>query len=258
MGMIELKVELLSQLSINRLDDLAYSIEGPLECLRELLKLVATRQGEQLEMIVEQQLLGYFSTDIAFVAKDRQVGMFDQHFSSNGQVSHTGRSQLEIQDQPAQTDQQMQLEAEDGDFLAGNLAKIGSVCSPIACRTGYQVKLNHRHGHRINNGLSIRAQVQHSQHRLADDIKGIHQGPTPTIEPTLGGNVREQVPVFLPLTQHRRFLVPFSAFPHQRPGQQFTVRALARWPSTLKKWLYFLPHIIHKPPHPPAKNVERL
>src|SRR5947209_4667338 len=86
MGMIELKVELLSQLSINRLDDLAHSIEGPLEGWRELLKLVAVRQGEQLEAIMEQQLSGHLRADVALIPKDRQVGMFGQQFSPNVQV----------------------------------------------------------------------------------------------------------------------------------------------------------------------------
>src|SRR5712691_10818787 len=92
MGVIELKVELLSQLSINRLDNLAHSIEGALEGWRELLKLVATRQGEQLETIMEHQLASQLCADVAFVTKDGQVGMVSQQFSTNVQVSSAGRS----------------------------------------------------------------------------------------------------------------------------------------------------------------------
>src|SRR5258706_2282474 len=258
MGVIQLKVELFGQLSIDSLDNLANSIESPLDGWRELVDLVATRQGEQLEPILTQQLVGQLSADIAFVAEDRQIGVLRQQFRTNVQVSHASWSQLEIQDQPAQADQQVQLEAENGDFLAADLAKVGSICSPVARRTGYQMKLNRRHRHRVNGGLSILAQVEPAQDGLTDEVESVYQSPTPPIEPTLGGNVRKQIPMFSPLAEHRCFGVPFPALAHQRHRQQLTVAALGCWAWSLKQWLDLLPNIIHHHIHPQAKIIEIL
>src|SRR5438067_89514 len=127
MGMIELKVELLSQLGVDGLDNLADSVGGALEGVRELLKLVALRQREQ--------------------------------------------------------------------------------------------------------------------------------GPPPPIKATWRGNVRKQGPLFFPLTEHRRFLVPFSTFPYQSHRQQFAVAAQPCWSRLLKQWLNLLPNIIDHHLHPQAKIV---
>src|SRR5262249_22964628 len=61
MGMFELNVELLGQLTVHGLDNLADSVEGTLECWRELLSLVATPQGQKFRPIMVQQLLGHLA-----------------------------------------------------------------------------------------------------------------------------------------------------------------------------------------------------
>src|SRR5262249_52797325 len=110
MSMIELNVELLSQLTIDGFDNLADSVEGATEGLGQLAVLVAARQGEEFEPIVRQELLSQLSAHVAFVAKDGQIPMLRQQFRADGQVGSTGRSQFKIQNQTTQTNQQMQAE----------------------------------------------------------------------------------------------------------------------------------------------------
>ena len=120
------------------------------------------------------------------------------------------------------------------------------------------MKLDHRHGQRVNCTLPIRAQVQRTQYALPQDIESILQGPPPAVETRLTGNVRKQCAVFPPLTQLRRFFVPLATFSHQRHRQQFTVAALRLRSGSLKHRLYLLPHIIHRHIHPQAKIVKTL
>src|SRR5437016_3997183 len=199
MGMIDLNVELLGQLTVDGLDDLADRIERASGGLRRLVGLVATRQGHQAESILSEELVSQISTDVAFVAKDGQIGMLGQQFSADVQVGCTGTCQFKIQDQPAQTDQQMQLEAEDSDFLAGDFAEISAMSSPIARRARYQMEFDHGHRQRVNGGLPIRAQVQPAQHRLSNNVEGVQQRPTPTVKATLRRNIGKQVSVFAPV-----------------------------------------------------------
>src|SRR5258708_3055092 len=163
MRVVDLNVELLSQLSVDGLDNLAHGIERTCDGWRRLVGLVAAGQGHQVQAILTQQMTRQFGADVALIAKDGQISMFSQQFSAHTQISSTGRSQLKIQDQTAQTDQQMQLEAEAGDFRAFNLAKVSAVSSPVTCRAGHQMKLDHWHRHRADRTLPIGAQVHYPQ-----------------------------------------------------------------------------------------------
>ena len=254
--MVDLKVELLGQLPIDGFNNLADGIEGVAQGFRGLAGLVAAGQGQEREPIMVEQLESQFSTDVALIAKDGQVGMFGQEFGPDRQVSGVGWCQLEIQDQPSQTDQQVQLEAENGDFLADNLAKVGTMSGPIARRTRHQMKLDDWHGQRVNRTLPIRAQIQQPQHALSYDVKGIHQCSTPPIKATLRWNMRKQIPMLSPLTKHRRFHVPSPTFTHQRHRQQLTVAALSRWPRSFEQRVDLLPYGIDHYVHPQAKIVK--
>src|SRR5215831_3423930 len=112
MSVIDLEVELLCQLTIDRLDDLPNRVESATDGFRQLVGLVATRQGREFQAIVTQQLACQFNADIAFVAKDGQIRVFGQQFRPNCQIGGMGGCQLKVQDQSTQTDQQMQFEAE--------------------------------------------------------------------------------------------------------------------------------------------------
>src|SRR5215813_3200048 len=86
MGMVDLKVELLGQLAVDGFDNLPDGIEGASDGFRGLIGLVGTRQRHEVETIVMQQLAGQFSTDIAFVTKDGQVGMLSQQLRADVQI----------------------------------------------------------------------------------------------------------------------------------------------------------------------------
>ncbi len=132
MGVIDLNVEVLHQLPVDGFDDLPDGIEGLTNRRRRLSGLVTPRQGHQLEPVILEQLPSQVRADVAFIAKDCQIGVFRQEFGAHRQVGSTRGRQLEIQDQPAQADQQVQFEAKDGDFLAGTLAIVGPMRRPIA------------------------------------------------------------------------------------------------------------------------------
>lgn len=71
------------------------------------------------------------------------------------------------------------------DFLAGNLAEVGPMRRPIASRAGYQMKLDNRHGQRVNGTRPICRHVPLAQHPLSEHVEGAHQCPTAAIEPAL-------------------------------------------------------------------------
>lgn len=106
MSMVALKVELFGQLTIDGFNNLTNGIEGATDSFGRLVSLVLAGQGHEAETILAQQLVGQFSADIPFVAIHGQVGMFSQQLCANGQISRARRSQLEIQNQSTQTDQQ--------------------------------------------------------------------------------------------------------------------------------------------------------
>src|SRR5258708_37855373 len=83
MRVVDLNVELLSQLTIDGLDNLANGSERTCDVLQRLVGLVAAGQGHQMQAILMQQLTRQFGTDVAFVAKDGQIGMLGQQFSAN-------------------------------------------------------------------------------------------------------------------------------------------------------------------------------
>src|SRR5258708_20672687 len=203
MGVIDLDVELFSQLTIDGLDNLADRVKSAADGFGGLVGLVAPGQGSELEEIVVEQLASHFSADVALVAKHGQVGILSQQFSTDGQVSSTSRGQLKIQNDPAQTDQHMQLETKDGELLAGDFAKISAMRGPVACRARHQMKLGDWYWQGVNGRLSIRTQIQRSQYRLPDDVESCHQRPTPTVKAALCRNMRKQIALLTPLTPQR-------------------------------------------------------
>src|SRR5436305_8725458 len=108
MRVVDLNVELLSQLTVDGLDNLAHGIERTRDSWRRLVGLVAAGQGHQVEVILTQQVTRQFGADVALIAKDGQISMVSQKFSAHTQISSTGRRQLKIQDQAGPTDPHMQ------------------------------------------------------------------------------------------------------------------------------------------------------
>ena len=94
MGVIDLNVKLLDQLPIDGLNDLPDGVEGLTNRDWGLIGLVARRQSHEFKPLVLEQLLRQVRTDIALVAKDRQIGVFRQEVSPHSQVRGTGRGQF--------------------------------------------------------------------------------------------------------------------------------------------------------------------
>ena len=86
-------------------------------------ELIAARQGIEGQAILTQELSRHFSADVAFVTKDSQIRVRFQEFSTNRQVSSTGRGQFEIQDKPARLTNRRSLKPKLVIFLLGTLPK---------------------------------------------------------------------------------------------------------------------------------------
>ena len=114
MRVIDLDVELLRQLAVDRLDDLTDGVGGPLDGPWQLLPLVATRRRQQADAVVSPQLGRLLDADVRLVTNGGEVGMLAQQFEAHLQVGGVGRGQLEVEDDSAQRDQEVEFVAEDG------------------------------------------------------------------------------------------------------------------------------------------------
>ncbi len=258
MRMIEFNLKLLDQLPIHRFNDLTHSVVQATNLRRELGFLVGTRDGMQVNSVVLKQSGGQGGANEGFIAEDRQIGMGDEHFFANRQIAHAGRGEDKINNDPLQGDQPMQFVTKDGHFLAGHFPKIRPMHLPIPGCARHQMKLNHRNRQTINRTVVIVRQIQHPDNGTADQIESIHQIPPPPIETTLRRKVREQIPMFVPVTQHFCLQHPSSAFPDQRHRQQLTIAAFRSRSRTFEQRGDFSPHVIDNHLHPQAEIVKIL
>src|SRR5258705_13932126 len=74
MGMIGLDMELQGQLTVDHFDHLAQMRVQMAIGRRGLGRLIATRHGEQADVVLTVQLLGERSADVALVGQYKQVG----------------------------------------------------------------------------------------------------------------------------------------------------------------------------------------
>ncbi len=174
MRVIDLDVELLRQLAVDRLDDLTDGVGGPLDGPWQLLPLVATRRRQQADAVVSPQLGRLLDADVRLVTNGGEVGMLAQQFEAHLQVGGVGRGQLEVEDDSAQRDQEVEFVAEDGLFLGRHLAEGGSVGFPIPARGGHQVELDNGHRQTVQHALPILGQVQVREHNLSDEVESLH------------------------------------------------------------------------------------
>jgi len=225
MGVIDLNLEQLRKLMVDGFDHLTNAIQKSALFSGHLYFLIAAWQSHQPDAVVSEELGGFFSTDVSFITQNTQVSMFAKHFKAHFQVVDVGRRQFEIEDQPAHCDEQVQLEAEDRLLFRRHFAVCGFKSSPITCRAGHKIELNDWQGQAINHTLPILSYIQAFQDRFADQVEGVHQVSPTTIETALRWDVRKQIAVFSPLTQHFRFQVPAATFANQSHAQQLTVAA---------------------------------
>ena len=138
--MSDLDVELLGELTVHRLNNLAGTVDQAADQLLHkhrhlaegVMLLVAARQCYEVDVVMAAQLLGQVSVNVAFVSHSIQMGVPTQQGGSCFLVGHVGPNQLEVQDSPTQCDEQMQFVAEDGLLLGANSPKSRSTSEPIA------------------------------------------------------------------------------------------------------------------------------
>ena len=85
-SVINFSMELFGQLSVDSFDDLSDTIKEFANRFRQLLLLVAARNGEQSQAVFAPETRNQVSTDESFVANHIQISMLDQHFFPNDPV----------------------------------------------------------------------------------------------------------------------------------------------------------------------------
>ena len=149
MGMVDLDVKLLGQLPVDRLNQLSSGVEDTLHIARYLLFLIPTEQRSQTQAVGLPKFTSFFGADVAFVTQDIQICMLHEQFKTYFQVTLVGGCQLEVENDAAQSDQQMQFVAEDRLLPRRHFAKSGLVGTPVACRTGHQMEMHNRNGQAV-------------------------------------------------------------------------------------------------------------
>ena len=85
--------------------------------------LVASRDGLQTDALGVPKLGRFLRTDIGFVAKRGEVGMFCEHLEAHFQVSRVSGCQFKIEDDTTKGNEQMQFIAEIVSFFDVTLPK---------------------------------------------------------------------------------------------------------------------------------------
>src|SRR3990172_211034 len=225
MSVIDFNLKQLRKLMIDGLNHLSDGIQESALFYRHLHLLIAAWQGHQPDAVVSEEIGSFLRTDVSFIAQNAQIRMFAKHFKAYFQIIDVSRSQLKIEDQPAQGDEQVQLEAENGLLFRRHFAVSGFKSLPIPLRTGHEIELDHRQGQTINHALPVLSNIQAVQDRPANQIEAKHQVASATIETALRWNVGKQLRVFAPLAQHFCFQIPATTFPNQSHAQQLTIAA---------------------------------
>ena len=90
-GVVDLNVELLLELVVDGLDDLASAIEHAADGWGQLPLLVAARDGEEGDPALLPEGSGKHGTNGGLVSADVEVGVLAQQFLADGQVAGIGR-----------------------------------------------------------------------------------------------------------------------------------------------------------------------
>src|SRR5207253_9723893 len=260
MSMVHFQVELSSQLPVHCLHNLPHLVDDRPERCGQLYFLVAPGQCQQSHLVVVPQLLSKRSGHKPFVGYHRHVMVLSQQLRSHLHVPHVSASQLKVQYHPSQCHQQMEFVGVDLLPLGGYRAVSSSLRSPLSYSTAARSKmeLDHRHRQAVNHTLTLLSYIQQTQHHSSDQVEGLCQVSTPSVEAALGRNVREQVEVVMPLAKEFSLHIPTSTLPYQSHSQKFTVRA-ARCrtrPAVKVKRSAVSPHVIHYAVHPQAEVVK--
>lgn len=160
MSMVGLDVQLLRELAIDGLNDLANRVVETSEFSGQLLFLITSRQCAQADSIKLPEFGCFVCADVALVTDDLQIGVFRQEFKADVEVGSTGRRQFEIENQAVHGNEQVQLVAKDGHLLGRDFAKVSTMGRPVTGRGRRQVKLHRWHGQAVDHTVVILGNIQ--------------------------------------------------------------------------------------------------
>src|SRR5579859_4760375 len=132
--------------------------------------------------------------------------MLGEQFAADGQVGKVRGSQLEVADDPALGEEQMQLVAKDGLLLRAAMAERGSSDLPLDARLRHVIELDDRDGQAIDDALRILGEIERLDDRLPQQIDDRREVAATAIEARAFGLVREQIAMLVPAAEQDRFL----------------------------------------------------
>jgi hypothetical protein len=107
MCVVHLDVKQFRELVIDGFDHLTNTVEKSSLAPGKLYFLIRTWQCDQLDAVVSEELCGFLGPDVSFIAQNRQIGMFRQHFKTHFQIGDMRRCKLEIGDHSTQGNEQV-------------------------------------------------------------------------------------------------------------------------------------------------------
>ncbi len=155
--------------------------------------------------------------------------MAREQLDADREVGQVGGGQLEVADDAALGEEQMQLVAKDGLLLRAAMAEGGPGDLPLDARLRHVGELDDRDGQAIDDALGVLGEVKDLHNRLAHQIDDLRQVAATAIEARAFGLLREEIAMLAPAAEQDRFLIPAAAFADNRHRDQLGVRAGRRW-----------------------------
>jgi hypothetical protein len=118
------------------------------------------------------------------------------------------------------------------------------------------MKLHGGYRQTINHTLMILGYVQPTKHYSSNEVESLHQVAPPPIEAALRRDIREQISVITPVTEHHGFRIPTAAFTNQSHGDKFAIATHRLRPRPLEERRDLLPNIVDSHIHPQAEIIK--
>lgn len=256
MSTISLEVELLDQLSVDRLYYLAYSPDRVSNPLRELLLLIGARDCHQHYTVLREKVLSNGFADVPFIPYHNKVGMLTEQLITTCMVGDVGREEFKVDYHPSQRDEQLHLVTKHHSLFRGDVPERCSVGNPVFGGLGSKVELHHRHRQRVYTALAIICHVENIEYHAPEQVECLGECPSASVEAALGRDIREQMWAASPLGQHNKFTVPPLALSNHAHCHKLTVRTDATWAWSAEIVADVLPNIVHYAVDPQTKVVK--
>lgn len=140
--------------------------------------------------------------------------MLGEQFAADGQVGEVSGSQLEVADDPALGEEQMQIVAKDGLLLRAAIAEGGSRDLPLDARLRYVIELHDRDGQAIDDAVRVLGEIERLDHGLPHQIDDHRQVAATAVEARAFGLLWEEIAMLPPATEQDGFLIPPAALAH--------------------------------------------